>query len=85
MSNGQLTPAQSLSLEALLEGAFTSHDYDQGYKDAIESMALALLARGVSENEIRAATLEACDAFANNLELPDDEDQSSQSMEKQAG
>lgn len=66
MPNNQHKPLGHSWLQNLLQSAFTDNPYDRGFKDAIESMALALMANGVSQEAIRAAAIEACDAFANN-------------------
>src|SRR3546814_9206603 len=66
MPNSQNEPLGHSYIHNLLQSAFTDNPYDQGFKDAIETMALALMANGVSQEAIRAAAIEACDAFANN-------------------
>lgn len=51
--------------------------YARGFRDAVESLVLALSAQPVAERAIRAAVDEAIDAYVNNHELDDDQSQDS--------
>lgn len=61
-------PALPDALHERLAQAFPSGspDYDTGYRDALESVALALAAVGVPLSQLDDAITTALDAFANN-------------------
>lgn len=55
-----------------IEKRFEGDRYAQGFKDAIESMVLALRQGGVDERLLRDAVTTAEDAFGNNVEEDDE-------------
>lgn len=62
------TPALPAALHERLAEAFpgSAPDYDNGYRDALASIALALTAAGVSQTQLEDAITTALDAFGNN-------------------